>query len=121
MQSFYNLDRINGGTANLHRYANSAFVVRIQPEQANGAVLLAERRTANIKDILKALQINSSINAQIRTRTLWQLACELHVHSDGTVLHRGINAHHAALDTSDMCIHQCRLANLHIARLSLCN
>src|SRR5437588_207547 len=119
VQTFKNLDGVHRSAPNFHRNPHAALVVGIKFEQADGAALLSEGWTSDVKNIVEAFQIDSSVHAQVGTSSLGKVAGEFHVNRDGSVLNGWINTHHVTSHGSVMCVHKCRLADLNISRLRL--
>src|ERR1700688_349382 len=90
-----------------------------QFEHTDGAVLLPERWTPDIKHISHPLQVDRSVNAQVRPRALGQIAGEFDIDRYRSVLHRRIDSHYRARDHAVVSIDRSELSNLHVARLRL--
>src|SRR5947209_8010386 len=108
-------------TAKLHLNAGSSLAIGINLKHAYGALLLAESRTSYIEHIIQALQGDRTVYAQVRTHALGQLAFQLHVHGDGSILHRRINTHDRAFDDAVMRINFRALPKLDVLGLGFGN
>src|ERR1700722_9020745 len=71
MKTFDYLNCVDRGAAHLNRCADCPFSIRIQTKEGDGAVLVAESRTADIKNILHPFQIDGAVNTQVCTQSVW--------------------------------------------------
>src|ERR1700759_2357311 len=92
MQAFQHLDRIHRSAAHLHRNPYRSLAFRIHTEKADGAVLVAKSGPAHVENVLHSFEVDGAIDAQVRTRTLGEIAGQLDVYGDGSVLNGRIDA-----------------------------
>src|SRR5580700_1339720 len=118
-QAFDDLDRIHRGSPNLYWHAQGSLPARAEFEQADGAVLLPERRPAYIEHVVHPLQVDGSIHAQFRPRALGKFPGEFYVDRHRSVLYSRIDTHHCAGNQTVVSINRRKLTNLHVARLGL--
>src|SRR6187402_520061 len=74
LQTFYNLNAVDGRAAHLHRNANCRLSIRSQLEERDGAVLITRRRSTDIEHIRQPVEVDRSIHAQVRSGALRQSA-----------------------------------------------
>ena len=94
-------------------------VDRSTQEQADGAVLLAERRASDVQDVLQALEFDRAVDAEVGAGAARQLAGELDVHGDGAVLRRRVDADDLAGDDAVAGVDRGQLADGQVAGLGL--
>src|SRR6202000_1392891 len=90
-------------------------------EEADRAVLIAERRAAYIQHIRHAVQIDRSVNAQVWSSTLGQGSSQFYVNRHRSVQYSRINSHRLAIDHAVMRINLRWLPDLNVSRLCLRN
>src|SRR5258708_27058535 len=95
-QAFNNLDRVHGGAPNFYGNTNRAFAIGIKLKQADRAIFLAGRRTANGENVVEMFQINGSIDAEVGSCSLGEFPGQLYIHGDGAALNGWVDAHHRA-------------------------
>src|ERR1700729_720121 len=117
MKPLQNLDRIYRCAANLDRNAHRPFTVRIQFEESNGALLVAERRPAYVNHIFQSFQVDRAVDAQVFPRTIRYIANQLYVDSDGSIYHGRIDPRDYAVGQAVVGVDGGRLPQLDIACL----
>src|SRR5437870_5624198 len=65
-QSGADLDGVDGGCPKLHLHPRRR-AVRLQPEEADGALVLSERGPADVEHIAKTLKLDRPVDAQVWT------------------------------------------------------
>src|SRR5687768_18576656 len=68
LQAVDDLDRADGAATEFHVHPDR-FAVRPDLEEADRAVLLAERRPSDVEHVLEQLQPDGAVDAEIGTRT----------------------------------------------------
>ena len=119
LETAQDFDRVDGAAAEFHRRANRFGAARDEFENADGAVLLAERGPADIDDIIEPLELDRSVDAQVGTRAFRQFAIDRDIDRDGPLLDRGIDADDVAFDDAVAGIDRGLLVDLNVFRLRL--
>src|SRR5206468_5498038 len=88
-------------------------------EQADNALLLPERRAADIQNVVEPLELDRPLDAQIGARPFRQGAGERHVHGDRAVQHGRVDARYLALDQTVARVDRGDLAYQNVLRLGL--
>src|SRR5262249_34927558 len=114
-----NLNCVNRALAQLYRRTNGFRSAADNFEHADRIVLLTERRTTDINDVIQMLELDCSINAQIWTRAFRQYLIKRDFHIDGPLLHCRINTRDVAIGDAVASIDHGFLTNLNVLRLSL--
>src|SRR5207237_3466586 len=70
-QAVDDLDGANRIAPQRYGGAKSLLSVRAQAKQSNGLLSLPKGGTAHVQDVFQALQLDRSINTQIRSRARW--------------------------------------------------
>ena len=81
LQALDDFDLVHRAASELH-VGPDRFAVGGQLEQADGAVLLAERRPADIDDVVELLELDRAVDAQVGTRAGGQRPVEDDVDAD---------------------------------------
>src|SRR4030095_13390983 len=97
-KSAKHLNRVHRTAAQLHLRAGRFASRRIELEESDGALLLAERRPSDKQDVIQTLEFNRAVDAEVGPRAARQLALELDVHGDRAVLRGGVDTNHFAGD-----------------------
>ena len=96
----------------------SAFdAVRADLEQADGALVLAERRAPHEQHVVQPFELDRAVDAQVGHGALRQIAGQRHVHRARAVLHRRIDARDAAFDDAVARVDFGLLADLNVLGL----
>ncbi len=119
LRPFDYLDAIHRRAPNFHRNTGCGFAIGRETEEADRRVFVSEGRPADVEHIGHAVEVDGSIDREIRSRALRQRANQLHIDRDGSVLHRGVNARDLAVDDAVVCIDLGGLTDLNIAGLGL--
>src|SRR6185436_8623370 len=91
-----NLNGVHGTLAQLHLSAAGFPGRRIEPEEPDGALLLAEGRAADVQDVVQTLQLDGAVDAEVGSRTARQFAFERDVHGYCAVDGGRIDTNHLA-------------------------
>src|SRR5581483_1987531 len=105
LKTIQDLDRIDRAPAQLHSDAGGSSAVRIQLEQTDGAVWLAENRASDIDHIAQPFDFNGSIDTEIWHRPARQRPVQLAIHSACSVDHVWIYSDYVGRDDSVPCIY----------------
>ena len=98
LEAVDDLDGVDGAAAELDLGADGVVGVGGELEDADGALLLAEGGTADVDDVVEALELDGAVNGEVGTGTAGELVGDGDVDEDGAVLHGGVDAGDLALD-----------------------
>src|SRR5689334_4829951 len=119
LQTIQNLNRIHRAPAQLYGNARSSLAIRIQLEQANGTVRLAENGPADIDHVAQPLDLDGAVHTQIGHGAARQRPVQLAIHSARSVDHVWIYSDYVARNNSVPCIYGRFLAQKDILGLGL--
>ena len=103
------------------RVPRRAVPFRVEPEDADRALLLPEHPSPHVDHVVEALQLDRPVHRQVRARTSRQPPLQRHVDRHRPVLHRRVDPHHTARDDPVPRVHRCHLPDLDVLRLRLRN
>src|SRR5262245_12694797 len=113
------LDGAHRAASELDGDSLRAIPSRIEPEDSDGALLLAEGRAPHEEHVVEPLELDRPVHAEIRPGPLRQRSIERHVDGHGAVHDGGVDPDDVAGDESVARIDRDRLAHLHVAHLCL--
>ncbi len=90
------LDRVHGAAADAHLDALGVTRGVDHLEERDRALLLAERRAADLQRALEAFQLDRAVDAEVGHRAARQRRGQAHVNGDGSIRGGRILAAHAA-------------------------
>src|SRR5437867_5499338 len=105
--------------AEFHRRPESLRGAVEEFEHSYGIVLLAKRWTADINHIVETLELDCSIDTEVRPRAFGQRLIDRNIDSDSSLFDCRIDARDVAFHRAVPCIDHRLLLNLNIFRLRL--
>src|ERR1043165_6669950 len=118
---FQHFDGADGAAAQFDLYPCRALPVGFELEKTDRALRLTSRGTTHVEDIVQKLQFDCAVNAQVRTRALWQSSVERNIYRDCSLLHGRINSRHVTFNDAVVCVNRGALAHLHVLGLRFRN
>src|SRR5262249_56555479 len=120
-ETLQNLNTADRAAPDRDLHSGSSSAIALEFEDADRAFLVAECRTRDKQYIDDSLQVDRSIDAQIRDGAGRQFAFQSHVHSARAVLHGRIDPYYPTLNYTVVCIYLRELSKLNVLGLRLGN
>src|SRR5207248_6586399 len=119
LNAVYNLNGVDRAFAEFHRRPESLRGAVEEFEHSYGIVLLAKRWTADINHIVETLELDCSIDTEVRPRAFRQHLIDRNIDSDSSLFDCWIDVRDLAFHRAVPCIVSRLLLNLHIFLLLL--
>src|SRR5437868_1404960 len=117
LKPIFNLNRGDRALPESHLDANRVDSIRLDFEQPDSAVLLPHHRPSDEHNVVKPLQLDRTFYAEIRNRSLREIAGQLGVDRSRTVLNGRINTNDFSWNYSASSVNGDRLADQDILDL----